>query len=76
MKKSRIAAIDIGTNSIRCIIAEASNDGKFKIMDDEKATVRLGERLAMTGMISDEASNRAIEAIRRFRKLLIGLNVE
>jgi exopolyphosphatase/guanosine-5'-triphosphate,3'-diphosphate pyrophosphatase len=76
MKKSRIAAIDIGTNSIRCIIAEASHDGKFKIMDDEKATVRLGERLAMTGMISDEASNRAIEAIRRFRKLLIGLNVE
>jgi len=76
MKKSRIAAIDIGSNSIRCIIAEASNDGKFKIMDDEKATVRLGERLALTGVISDDASNRAIEAIRRFQKLVAGLNVE
>ena len=76
MKKPRIAAIDIGTNSIRCIIAEASKDGKFKILDDEKATVRLGERLAMTGVISDEASNRAVEAIRRFQKLLTGLNVE
>ncbi|MEI6702591.1 MAG: Ppx/GppA phosphatase family protein [Deltaproteobacteria bacterium] len=76
MKKSRIAAIDIGTNSIRCIIAEASHDGTFKILDDEKATVRLGEKLAMTGMISDDASNRAIEAIRRFRKLLDGMNVE
>jgi exopolyphosphatase/guanosine-5'-triphosphate,3'-diphosphate pyrophosphatase len=76
MKNSRIAAIDIGTNSIRCIIAEASPDGKFKIMDDEKATVRLGEKLAMTGVISDEAAQRAIEAIRRFRKLLTGLNVE
>ena len=76
MKKSRIAAIDIGTNSIRCIIAEASKDGKFKILDDEKATVRLGEKLAMTGMISDEASNRAIEAIRRFRKLVDGFYVE
>jgi exopolyphosphatase / guanosine-5'-triphosphate,3'-diphosphate pyrophosphatase len=76
MKKSRIAAIDIGTNSIRCIIAEASDDGKFKILDDEKATVRLGEKLAMTGMISDEASNRAIEAIQRFRKLVAGFNVE
>ena len=30
MKKSRIAAIDIGTNSIRCIIAEAAKDGKFE----------------------------------------------
>jgi exopolyphosphatase/guanosine-5'-triphosphate,3'-diphosphate pyrophosphatase len=38
--------------------------------------VRLGEKLAMTGMISEEASNRAIEAIRRFRKLLAGMNVE
>ncbi|OGT97673.1 MAG: exopolyphosphatase [Geobacteraceae bacterium GWC2_48_7] len=76
MKKTRIAAIDIGSNSIRCIIAEVSKDGKFKIMDDEKATVRLGEKLAITGVISDEASNRAIEAIRRFRKLLAGLSVE
>ena len=76
MKKSRIAAIDIGSNSIRCIIAEASKDGKFKILDDEKATVRLGAQLAMTGVISGEASNRAIEAIQRFQKLLCGLNVE
>ena len=76
MKKPRIAAIDIGTNSIRCIIAEASKEGKFKILDDEKATVRLGERLAITGVISDEASNRAIEAIQRFRKLLTGFKVE
>lgn len=76
MKKPRFAAIDIGTNSIRCIIAEASEDGKFKILDDEKATVRLGERLALTGMISDEASQRALETIQRFRKLLAGMNVE
>ncbi|MEI6208426.1 MAG: Ppx/GppA phosphatase family protein [Desulfuromonadales bacterium] len=75
MKKSRIAAIDIGTNSIRCIIAE-TQDGKFKILDDEKATVRLGEKLARTGMISDEASERALAAIRHFRKLVTGLHVE
>ena len=76
MKKSRIAAIDIGTNSIRCIIAEASKDGTFKIMDDEKVTVRLGEKLAMTGVISDEASSRALDTIRRFSKLVTGMNVE
>ena len=76
MKKQRIAAIDIGTNSIRCIVAEVSKVGKFKILDDEKATVRLGEKLAMTGIISDMASNRAVEAIQRFHKLVTGLNVE
>lgn len=76
MKKPRIAAVDIGSNSIRCMIAEVSQDGKFKVLDDEKATVRLGERLAMTGVISDEASARAVEAISRFQKLITGLNVE
>ena len=76
MKKSRIAAIDIGTNSIRCIIAEASKEGAYKIVDDEKATVRLGEKLSKTGVISAEASTRALEAIRRFQKLVTGLNVE
>jgi exopolyphosphatase/guanosine-5'-triphosphate,3'-diphosphate pyrophosphatase len=76
MKKIRIAAIDIGTNSIRCIIAEATKEGSFKILDDEKATVRLGERLAITGVISDEASTRALEVIQRFQKLISGLNVE
>jgi exopolyphosphatase/guanosine-5'-triphosphate,3'-diphosphate pyrophosphatase len=76
MKKTRIAAIDIGSNSIRCIIAETTKEGAFKILDDEKATVRLGEKLAKTGVISEEASNRAIEAIRRFQKLVTGLKVE
>jgi exopolyphosphatase/guanosine-5'-triphosphate,3'-diphosphate pyrophosphatase len=76
MKKKRIAAIDIGSNSIRCIIAEASKEGTYKILDDEKATVRLGEKLAVTGVISPEASSRALEAIQRFHKLVAGLNVE
>ncbi|NTV50631.1 MAG: Ppx/GppA family phosphatase [Geobacteraceae bacterium] len=76
MKKKRIAAIDIGSNSIRCIIAEASKEGTYKILDDEKATVRLGEKLAVTGVISTEASSRALEAIQRFQKLVVGLNVE
>lgn len=76
MKKSRIAAIDIGTNSIRSIIAETGKDDNFKILDDEKATVRLGEQLAQTGKISDEAAKRALTAIQRFRKLITGLKVE
>lgn len=75
MTKMRIAAIDIGTNSIRFIVAEAVKEGKFKILDDEKVTVRLGENLIQTGMISEEATGRALEAVRRFRKLLAGLKV-
>jgi len=75
MKKTRLAAIDIGTNSIRCIVVEADARGKFMILDDEKATVRLGEQLGKTGAISAAAFSRAVEAIIRIRKLIDGLKV-
>lgn len=76
MKKTKLAAIDIGTNSIRCIVVEVDSKGRFKVMDDEKATVRLGENLAKSGLISQAAFARAIEAVSRMRKLIEGLKVD
>ena len=45
----RLAAIDIGTNSIRLIVAEANADGNYRLLDDEKETTRLGQGLENTG---------------------------
>jgi len=75
MNKNRLAAIDIGTNSIRCIVVECHTDGSFRILDDEKDTVRLGEGIAETGEISDAAVARAEAALTRMRKLVTGLKV-
>lgn len=75
MSKTRLAAIDIGTNSIRCIIVEPDQKGGFRIIDDEKSTVRLGEQLTETGEISPHAAARALGTIGHFRKLLTGLKV-
>ena len=75
MNTKRLAAIDIGTNSIRCIVVEADHKGGYKVLDDEKSTVRLGEDLSRTGAISPQASARALEAVSRFRKLLAGMKV-
>lgn len=75
MKQERLAAIDIGTNSIRCIVVECSKDGSFRIIDDEKDTARLGEGIAETGEISDAAVARAEAALTRMRKLVTGLKV-
>ena len=71
----RLAALDIGTNSIRCIVVEVPETGGFRILDDEKATVRLGEGLFATGEISVAARERALDALRRMRKILDGLGV-
>lgn len=75
MTKERLAAIDIGTNSIRCIIVECQNDGSFRVLDDEKDTVRLGEGIAETGEISPAAVSRAETALIRMRKLATGMKV-
>jgi exopolyphosphatase/guanosine-5'-triphosphate,3'-diphosphate pyrophosphatase len=75
MNSKRLAAIDIGTNSIRCIVVEADQKGGYKVLDDEKSTVRLGEDLARTGAIAPQAEVRALEAVARFRKLIAGLKV-
>jgi exopolyphosphatase/guanosine-5'-triphosphate,3'-diphosphate pyrophosphatase len=75
MNKSRLAAIDIGTNSIRCIVVEVNQQGRYTVLDDEKATVRLGENLAASGAISAAAFARAVDAMSRIRKLIDGLKV-
>ena len=75
MEKTRIAAIDIGTNSIRCIVVEVDRQGRYHVLDDEKATVRLGENLAVSGSIASAPFARALEAMHRIRKLIDGLNV-
>ncbi|MDZ4185176.1 MAG: Ppx/GppA phosphatase family protein [Desulfuromonadales bacterium] len=70
MKSKRLAAIDIGTNSIRSIVVEADGGGSFRILDDEKVTVRLGEGMHRTGRISAAAIGRAIEALSRQKKII------
>lgn len=69
----RLAAIDIGTNSIRCILVEVDPREGFRVLDDEKANVRLGEGLNQSGCISAAAQDRAISALERMNKIIAGL---
>ncbi|HBG04455.1 MAG: exopolyphosphatase [Geobacteraceae bacterium GWC2_58_44] len=75
MKQNRLAAIDIGTNSIRSIVIEPLTAGKYRILDDEKVLVRLGEGLNQTGMIAPAAWERAMEALSRQKKIIDGYKV-
>lgn len=56
------AAIDLGTNNCRLLIAKPSADG-FVVIDAFSRIVRLGEGLAATGAISEAAIDRAISAL-------------
>ena len=56
------AAIDLGTNNCRLLIARPSGE-HFVVIDAFSRVVRLGEGLAQTGRLSDEAMDRALAAL-------------
>ncbi len=57
------AAIDLGTNNCRLLIARPSGEN-FAIVDAFSRVVRLGEGLAQTGKLSQEAMDRALGALQ------------
>lgn len=59
----RYAALDLGTNNCRLLIAEARHGG-FRVVDGFSRIVRLGENLADRGQLSDSAMDRAIGALQ------------
>ncbi|MGJ4882924.1 MULTISPECIES: Ppx/GppA phosphatase family protein [unclassified Bradyrhizobium] len=56
------AALDLGTNNCRLLIACPSGDS-FRVVDSFSRIVRLGEGISTTGCISDAAMDRAIAAL-------------
>lgn len=59
----KYAALDLGTNNCRLLIAEPRDQG-FRIIDSFSRIVRLGEGISFNNRLSDEASERAISALR------------
>jgi len=57
------AAIDLGTNNCRLLIARASGEN-LVVVDAFSRVVRLGEGLAQTGRLSDAAMDRAVAALQ------------
>nr|WP_029585373.1 Ppx/GppA phosphatase family protein [Bradyrhizobium sp. URHD0069] len=56
------AALDLGTNNCRLLIACPTGDG-FRVVDSFSRIIRLGEGISATGRISDAAIERAIGAL-------------
>ena len=56
------AALDLGTNNCRLLIACPTEDG-FRVVDSFSRIVRLGEGISATGCISEAAIERAIAAL-------------
>jgi len=62
-RKQAYAALDLGTNNCRLLIARPSGED-FTVIDAFSRVVKLGEDLATTGQLSGEAMDRAVAALR------------
>lgn len=71
----RLAAVDIGTNSIRLIIAEALRGGNYRVLDEEKETTRLGRQLNSTGRLDAQAVEQSLQALRGMKQIAQGYQV-
>lgn len=66
---SKLAVIDIGTNSIHMVLVEISQDFSCKVMDRFKDMVRLGDGTFTSHVLSDSAMFRGLDALRNLTTL-------
>ena len=58
------AALDLGTNNCRLLVAIPQRPGQFRVIDAFSRIVRLGEGLSSTGRLGRPAMDRAVEALK------------
>lgn len=63
----RIAAIDVGSNSVRMVVAETDPQSRFRVIEDVRETTRLAGGMFRTGRLSPDAMDHALEALRKMR---------
>jgi exopolyphosphatase/guanosine-5'-triphosphate,3'-diphosphate pyrophosphatase len=70
IQREHLAAIDLGTNSFHMVIVKIdANKRSFKVIDRIKESVRLGQGSSDMKYLTEEAMNRGIETLRRFKKI-------
>ena len=70
----RIAAIDIGSNSVRLVVA-AEAPGGYRVLDEERENTRLAASLSETGRLSEDAIEASIAALKSFANIAKGFEV-
>jgi exopolyphosphatase/guanosine-5'-triphosphate,3'-diphosphate pyrophosphatase len=71
----RLGAIDIGSNSVRLLVAEALRGSNYRILDEEREPTRLGRSVSSKGLLDDESMERTITALRTFKQIAAGYQV-
>ncbi len=71
-----VAVIDIGTNSVRCVIAESYATGKMEVLEQLTRGVWFGKDTFQRGGLSAQSMRAGIEILNTFQKLFIQYDVK
>lgn len=67
-KPVRVAAIDVGSNAVRLMIADVSKSGAFRVVRDDRVATQLGKGLADTGLLNPAGIGSSVDALATFAK--------
>jgi exopolyphosphatase/guanosine-5'-triphosphate,3'-diphosphate pyrophosphatase len=65
----KLAAIDLGSNSIKLVVVEAAPGDSFTELASEREVIRLGQETLVNKRLSDAATIRAVNCLKRFRTI-------
>lgn len=74
--KQRIAAIDVGSNSIHMLIVDIESVHSFTIIASEKEQVRLAASIDADGNLTTDALNKAILVLKRMKEVADSLKAQ
>ncbi|MDT8282250.1 MAG: exopolyphosphatase, partial [Gammaproteobacteria bacterium] len=61
-----VAAIDLGSNSFHMIVARLEESGTLSVIDRLRDNVRIGDGVFKSGIINEEAEDRAFRCLETF----------
>lgn len=73
---TRVAVVDLGSNSTRLLIADVSDDRTVSELDRRSIVTRLGEGVERTGRLDDEAMERVHAVLATYRQAIDALHAD
>ncbi len=74
--KEKVAIVDLGSNSVRLIIIMIQKGRHYKLIEQEKEMVRLGETLYEDNMLKEAPMERTMQTLKLFRDLIESYKAE
>ena len=67
---TRVAVVDVGTNSTRLLVADVADDGRLTEVVRRTKVTRLGDRLDETGVLGEDAMGRVLATLAEYRAIV------